>query len=59
MMRRSALVCVLVTSLLGSVTAADPRWAVSRTQPKHPVLPLPASALHRLDGHAFPATLWN
>lgn len=55
MMRRSALVCVLVTSLLGSVTAADPRWAVSRTQPRHPVLPLPASALHRLDSHAFPA----
>jgi subtilase family serine protease len=55
MMRRSALVCVLVTSLLGSVTAADPRWAVPRSHPKHPVLPLPASALHRLDSHALPA----
>ena len=54
MMRRSALVCVLVTSLLGSLTAADPYWPAPRKHQRHPVLPVPASALQRLDSHAFP-----
>jgi len=55
MSRRSVLVCVVTTALMGSMAAAVAPTAPSR-RPDSPAVavPAPASAKHRLDSNPFP-----